>query len=93
MQSALRIDINQEVDVVRHDLGLEQEAVRFLGHFGNDLLEPPIDAIDQHLAPIFRTKDHGVLARKDDVAIRSVPHSGIDSSGLYDHEQGRALLP
>ena len=45
MYSELRIDINQEVDVVGHDLGLEQDAVRFLSHFGHDLLEPPIDPL------------------------------------------------
>ena len=93
MESELRIDINQEVDVVWHDLGFEQEAVGFLGHFGNDLLEPSIDAIDQHLAPIFRTKDHVVLTRKDDVAIRSVPHRKIYSGGLYNHQEGRSMLP
>jgi len=60
------------VDVVRHDLDLKQDAVRFLDHLGNGLLEPRIDAINQHLAPIFRTKDHVVLARKDDVSVRSV---------------------
>jgi len=93
MYSQLRIDINQEVDVVRHDLGLEQDAVRFLSNFGNDLLEPQIDAIDQHLAPIFRTKDHVILTRKDDVAIRSVLHPGIYSEGPYNHQEGRAFLP
>jgi hypothetical protein len=68
--SELRVDINQQVDVVRHDLGLEQDAARFFSHFGNDLLGPPIHAIEQHLAPILRTKDHVVVTRKDKVAIR-----------------------
>jgi hypothetical protein len=68
------VHINQEVDVVRHDLGLDQDAARFFSNFGNALPEPPIDAIDQRLAPILRTKDHVVLARKEDVAIRSVLH-------------------
>jgi hypothetical protein len=44
MSSELRIDINQAVDVVRHDLGLEQDAVRFFSNFGNDLLELSIDS-------------------------------------------------
>jgi hypothetical protein len=97
MESELRIDINLEGDVVRHDLGLEQDAVRLVSNFGNDLLEPPIDALDQHLAPILRTKDHVVLARKDDVAIRSVLHTEIHRNGLHNflhnHQEGRAFLP
>jgi hypothetical protein len=74
MYSQLRIDVDQKMDVVSHDLDLNQDAVRFLDNFGNDLLEPPIDAIDQHLAPILRTKDHVILAREHDVSIRSVLH-------------------
>ena len=84
------IDINQDVDVVRHDLGLDQDAVRFLSNFGTDLLEPPLDAIDQCVARIFPTKDHVVLTRKDDVALRSGCHLGIRSNGLYNHLEGRA---
>jgi hypothetical protein len=75
MYSQLRIDVDQKMDVVWHDVDLNQDAVRFLDSFGNDLLEPPIDAIDQHLAPILRTKDHVVLARENDVSIRSVLHT------------------
>ena len=56
MYSELRIDLNLEVGVVRHDLGLEQDAVRLVSDFGNDLLEPPIDALDQHLAPNLHEK-------------------------------------
>jgi hypothetical protein len=95
MYSELRIDINQVVDVVGHHLCLEQDGVRFLSNFGNDLLEPPINAIDQHWAPILRTKDYVVLARKDDVAIRSVLHPATYSSSLYNHnhQEGRAFLP
>jgi hypothetical protein len=93
MDSEPRINLNQEVDVVRHDLGLGPDAVRFLSNFGTDLLEPPLDAIDQHLAPIFPTKDHVVLTRKDDVAIRSGRYAGIYSNGLYNHQGGRAFLP
>jgi hypothetical protein len=72
MYSELRIDINQEVNMLRHDHGVEQDAACFPSNFGDDLLESPIGAIDWHLAPVLRTKDHVVLARKDDVAIRSV---------------------
>jgi hypothetical protein len=93
VDSQRRIDINQDVDVVRRDLGLDQDAVRFLSNFGTDLLEPPLDAIDQYVARIFPTKDHVVLTRKDDVALRSGPHPGIHGSGLVNHQEGRAFLP
>jgi hypothetical protein len=69
------------VDVVGHHLDLEQDGVRFLSNFDNHPLKPPINAIDQHWAPILRTKDHVVLARKDDAPIRSVLHQGIFSNG------------
>jgi len=93
MYSELRIDLNQVVDVVGHDRGFEQNAARFLGNFGNDLLGPSIDANDQHLAPVLPTKEQMVLTRKDDVAIRSVLHPGIHSNGLYNHQEERAFLP
>ena len=43
--------------------------------------------------PILRTKDHVVLARKDDVAIRSVLHPRIRINYLYNHQEGRAFRP
>ena len=74
MHAELRIDINQEVNVIRHNLGLNQDAVRLLDHLGDDPLESPIDAFDQNRAPVFRAKNYVVLARKDDVAVRSIIH-------------------
>jgi hypothetical protein len=93
MDSQRWIDTDQDVDVVRHDLGLEQDAVRFLSNFGTDLFEPPLDAIDQYVGPIFPTKDHVVPTRKDHVALRSGRHPGIHGNGLYNHQEGRAFLP
>jgi hypothetical protein len=50
--SELRIDIDQYADVVGPKFTLNQDAARFLGNRGGDLLEPPINP-DQDLAPIF----------------------------------------
>jgi hypothetical protein len=74
MYAELRIDINQEVNVIRHNLGLNQDAVRLPDHLGDDPLESPIDAFDQNRAPVFRAKNYVILARKDDVAVRSIIH-------------------
>ena len=93
MYCELRIDINQDVDAVEHNLGLEQDAARLFSNFSDDLLGQSIDANDQHLAPVLPTKDQMVLTRKDDVAIRSVLHPGIRSNGLYNHQEERAFLP
>jgi hypothetical protein len=54
MHAELQIDINQEVNVIRHNLGLNQDAVRLL--LGDDPPESPIDAFDQNRAPVFRAK-------------------------------------
>ena len=93
MYSELRIDINQEVDVVGHDLGLEQDAVRFLSHFGHDLLEPPIGPLTITWRRYFGQKTTWSFTRKDNVAIRSALHPEIYGNGLYNHLEGGAFLP
>jgi hypothetical protein len=47
-----RSNIDQDAVVVGNKFTLNQDAARFLGNLGGDLLEPPINA-DQDFAPIF----------------------------------------
>jgi hypothetical protein len=85
--------MNQEVNVIRHNLGLNQEAVRLLDRLGDNPLESPIDAFDQNRAPVFRAKNHVVLARKDDVAVQSIIYRGSDSDARYNSQVGRLFSP
>ena len=73
MHSQLRIDIKQNVNV-GHDLALKQETVRFLANPTDNLLEPLINASNQDRASVIRAKNHVVLARKNNVPIRSIIH-------------------
>jgi len=45
--SNLRIDLDQDMGVVRQNRDLKHDPVRY----------PPLHAVDSYLAPIFRTKD------------------------------------
>jgi hypothetical protein len=78
MHSQLRIDIKQNVNVAGHDLARKQETVRFLANLTDNLLEPLINASNQDRASVFRAKNHVVLARKNNVPIRSITHRGLD---------------
>ena len=56
-----------------------QDAAHFFSNFGNDLLEPAIRAIDQHSAPILRTKEptgfaFGPRRARPDVLPAGHPH-------------------
>jgi hypothetical protein len=74
--SELRIDIDQDVDVVGPKFTLNQDAERFLGNLGGDLFEPRINA-DQDFAPIFGAPDHLALARTGHVALFGRPYWSI----------------
>jgi hypothetical protein len=53
MNPKLRGSLNKQVNKVRHDFHFDYSDVTVAADSHNDLLEPLIDAIDKHFAPIF----------------------------------------
>jgi hypothetical protein len=77
VDSELRINLDEQVDVVWHDLDLDQFGFGLRHDFGDDCLEPGVDLIDQDGATKLRTPDDVVLAGVDDVSIALVSHALI----------------
>jgi hypothetical protein len=59
MDSGLRIAIDDEVNVVRHDLHLDNPRVSFAANIGDDNLKVGINASNQHLASILLSQAQG----------------------------------
>lgn len=86
----LRIDVDHRVDVVRHDPDLNQDVIRFLD-FGNNLLDPPIDAIDQLGADTSDKRPRRTWTRRRCFDSICTPSRSI--SQRYNPQGGRAFLP
>ena len=72
-----RINLNQQMNVVGHDLHLDQPGPSLRDDLSRDLLKPRIDALDQHGPPKLGAENDVVLARVDDVPIALVLHASI----------------
>src|SRR5262249_43239666 len=77
MDAELWINFDEQVDVIRHDLHLDDLRSCFLGDLPDDSLEPFINAVDQYLASVFRAENHVVLAGTDNIVVVLVLHEGI----------------
>ena len=53
MNAELRVAIDEQVDVIRHDFLVEDYRIPFPAYLGEDRLEPVIHAGDQHLPAHF----------------------------------------
>lgn len=82
VNAKLRIDFNQKMYVVRHDLEFKNVCPMLRRHFADQFFEPFIGAIHQDFTPIFWTPDDMIFARVDDVSIRFVVH-GTSISHVY----------
>ena len=65
----LRVDIEQEMDVIRHNCHPEHTIVIGLSLLQDQLLESGIQRRIEHLAPILRTQNYMVLAVINDGVI------------------------
>jgi hypothetical protein len=69
MDTELRVDLHEQMHMIRHHLELDQLAVSFCENVADHFLETVRDCTPQHIATVFCAPDHMVLAREDDVAI------------------------
>lgn len=75
VDAELRIHLHQHVDVVRHNLHLDDVDAQLGRDLRRDLLEAPVHALDQYAPAILRAPYHVVLARVDDVVVALVLHT------------------
>jgi hypothetical protein len=62
MDTQLWVAAHQEMHVIGHHFYANEVLSPLVNRLQDDLLEPFIDAVDQHLAPILGTKDHMIVA-------------------------------
>ena len=62
VDSVLRVYLDQEMHVIRHDLQLNNFGLVLYGVLMDQFLEPVGNTTDQYLPPVFRTPDYVVFA-------------------------------
>ena len=94
----LWINFAKQVNVLRHDLQLDDLALRFRCNLVNDLFKPSRNGVIQHLSPVFRTENDVILARIHDVSIRFILRlrrhiSSIPRLAIYWQAGGCLISP
>ena len=74
MDAILRIDLDKQLDMIRHDLRFDHRHSAFLRYLVNDRFEPFIHVLYQDAAPILRAPDHVIFAGINHVVIGFVFH-------------------
>ena len=79
MEAELRIDGNQQMDMVRHDFHLDDLGPPLRRHLVQNALQTLIDTLNQYPPPILGAPDYMVLAGIHDVAagLERTPHERI----------------
>ena len=99
VDAELRIDLNEQVDVVGHDLKLDQLRLGLVDDVSQDFLEPFIHAGSQNRTPELRAPHDVVLAGIDDVSVALVLHASIiqieaiESTELNTKYNARLISP
>src|SRR5262245_37378289 len=95
MYSELRIDINQEVEVIRYDLGLEQDAARFFSNLAMICLSRRSTPLTNTWRRYFGQKTTWYLQEKTMLRfdLYSIQEYRAYSNDPYSHQEGRAFLP
>ena len=72
MHAELRVHLDQQMHMVRHDFHLQHFAIGFQTHLPYNLLEASTRIVDQYVAAILRTPYNMVFAREYHVVVRLV---------------------
>ena len=75
MDAELGIDLDEQVDVIRHDLEFDQFGSRLVGYGLDDRLEPFVYPIDQDRTTKLGAPHDVVLAGIDDVSVALILHT------------------
>ena len=69
MNSKLRINLTQNMNMIGHHFKFDDFTFQFISDLLNDFIQPNIYAVYKYLAAILRTKNHMVLAGVDNMPI------------------------
>ena len=73
----LGVYLQEHVNVVGHDLHLDDVEAHLVRRLQRYLLEALVHAVHKHRSAVFRAEDHMVPAAVDDVVVALVFHAGI----------------
>ena len=95
VDAELWVDADEEVDVIRHGLELDELGTRLRADLGNDLLQAGVDAsalvVDDDRSAVLRAPHDVVGTAKDDVAVGAQAHARrIDTPCSYARLVARA---
>src|SRR5579884_4196200 len=94
MDAKLRIAFDEDMNVVRHDLHLDDLRAHIVRDRLKDLFERPVDRRLEHRASVLRAPDDVVSAPMDHVPITVIAFHARDSvSGMPRNNQVRASSP
>ena len=65
VNTVLRIDVDQQMHVIRHNFEFYQIKAVFAADFGDQFLKSGVHSVDQDLTAILRTPDHMILTGVD----------------------------
>jgi len=69
MNPKARVDVKEEVNMVRHDLQLKQTDVEFKTNLGDDLFEADIDPLNENSTPVLWAPNHMIDTAKSKMPI------------------------
>lgn len=74
MNTELRVNINKQVNVVRHNLKFKKLNRELITHGGYEFSKPSLNRINKNFAAILRTPNDMIFAGIDYIAIRFILH-------------------
>ena len=74
VDAQLGIHLQEHMDMIGHDLHLDDLEMEVICHLPGYLLEALVHPVHKNRSAIFRAEDHMVLAAVDDVVVASVLH-------------------
>ena len=87
----LRIDLKEDMDMVRHYLGFNDLKPPLYRNGFDDLDHPCLDRSRQHFPPILRAEDDVIFARVDNVQVVFVLGTCTECGTLHDRDQNAAI--
>ena len=74
MNAKLRVNINEQMNMVRHNFQINKFNLKLLRHRRNKLLETYSNSINQNLSAVLRTPNDMIFAGIYDIMIRFILH-------------------
>ena len=74
MDTKLRVNINEHVNVVRHNLQFKKFDRKLMAHGDNKFFKPSLNCLDEDFTAILRTPNDMIFAGINDITIRFILH-------------------